>query len=163
MGDESGGPGRPQGVNLVTAPGSCDGVCEVHGAFRAQPARACLRDPARKCSTLDTSRPRGRRKYRRVMWEFGTEGSPCQHVCEGSHAAHRMFRSRNARSEFPGRHARVGLHGKPCSFRGRVTSPGISQRKLRVSCTRRLTWGIPRKRALVVMHRATTRPQVSSD
>ena len=69
-GDTNGEPGGPQRVNLVTAPGSRDGSYEVHGTFRARPARARLRDPARKRTTLDTSQPRGRQKYRGVF-EFG--------------------------------------------------------------------------------------------
>ena len=60
-GDTSSEPGGLQRVNLATTPGSRDGVYEVHGAFRAWPARARLRDrnPARERSTLDISRPRG--------------------------------------------------------------------------------------------------------
>jgi len=61
-GDTSGELNRPQRVNLASAPGSRDGSYEVHGA------RAHLRDPAQKRSTLDTSRPRGRRKCRQV-WD----------------------------------------------------------------------------------------------
>ena len=63
-GDGCGEPFAPYRAILVTAPGSRDGMCEVHGAFRARPARALLRDcdPARERSTLDTNRPRGRRK-----------------------------------------------------------------------------------------------------
>ena len=61
-GDMSSELNRPQRVNLATAPGSCDGAYEVHGAFRARLARARLRDCnlARESSTSDTSWPRGR-------------------------------------------------------------------------------------------------------
>ena len=126
MGDTSSEPGRPQRVNLATAPSSRDGAYEVHGALRTRPTRARLRDPARKCSTSDTSRPRGRRKCRRVF-EFGTDGSTCERVCKAPRAACHVFCSRNARSGFLGRYARAGLHGKPCRFSVRVTSPGTSQ------------------------------------
>ena len=65
-GDGCGEPFAPYRAILVTVPSLRDGVCEVHGAFRARPAQAHLRDcdPARERSTLDTSRPRGRRKCR---------------------------------------------------------------------------------------------------
>ena len=53
---------------------------EVHGAFRAPPACARLRDLARKCSTSDTSRPRGRLKCRRVLSEFGKRVHMRAHV-----------------------------------------------------------------------------------
>jgi len=84
-GDMNGEPGRLQRFNLTTAPGSRDGAYEVHGAFHARPARVRLRNrnPARERSPLDTSQPRGRLKWRwRVLCEFGTDGSACEHVCE---------------------------------------------------------------------------------
>ena len=148
-----------------TAPVSWDVAYGARFAFSERPSRTRLRggNPARKRSALDSTRPCGRLKWRRVLFEFGKQGSPCERVCEASRAVRRVFRLRNARSEPPGRHARAGLHGKPCRFRGRVTLPGISQRELRVSCTRWLAWGIPRKRALFVMRRATTRLHVSAD
>jgi len=96
MGDGCGELFAPYRAILVTVLGSCDGVCEVQGAFRARPAQARLRDcdPARERSTLDTSRPCGRRKCRRVM-EFGTRGLPRGRVCGASRAAYRVFCSRN--------------------------------------------------------------------
>ena len=39
-GNGNGEPGRPQRVNLATAPGSRNGAYEVQGAFLARPARA---------------------------------------------------------------------------------------------------------------------------
>jgi len=153
MGDMNGEPGRPQRVNLATAPGSRDSAYRVHGAFRVRPERARLhdRDPARKRSTSDTSQPRGRRKCRRVLCELGTDGSPCRHVCEAPRAACRVFCSRNARSGSTGRYAWAGLHGLPCRFGVRVTSPGTSWRELRVNSACCPAWGIPRKRALSAM------------
>ena len=162
-GDRKSKPGRPQMVNLATVPGSRDSAYEVHGTFCARPACACLRDrhPVRERSTLDTSRPRGRRECRwRVLYEFGTDGSTCGRVCEAPCAARRVFCSQNDRSGFPGRCARAGFHGKPRRFGARVTSLGISQRELRASGACWLAWRTPRRRALVAMHRATTRPQV---
>ena len=127
-------------------------ACEVHGAFHA---RASLRDcdPARERSTLDTSRPCGRRKGRQVRVEFGTCGFPRGHVCGASRAAYRVFCSRNAQSGFPGRCARANLHGKSRRLGARVTSPGISQHECRGNSARRPVWGIPRERALVGMCR----------
>jgi len=166
MGDLNGELNRPQRVNLATAPGSRDGAYEAHGAFRVRPACVHLRDrnPARERSTSDTSRPRGRRECRwRVLYEFGTDGSTCGRVCEAPCAARRVFCSQNDRSGFPGRCARAGFHGKPRRFGARVTSLGISQRELRASGACWLAWRTPRRRALVAMHRATTRPQVSAN
>ena len=158
-GDTSGELNRPQRVNLSSAPGSRDGSYEVHGAFRAWPARTRLRDPARKHSMLDTSRPRGRRKWQRVVIEFGKQGSTCERVCGAPRAACRVFCSRNARSGFPGRDARSGLHGKPRRFVARVTSSAqTSRRELRVNSAHCPVLGIPRKRALGAISRVTTRP-----
>ena len=155
---------RPQRVNLATAPGSCDGAYEAHGAFRAWPAHAHLRDrnPARESSSSDTSRPHGWRKWRRVN-EFGTRGFPCGRVCGASRAACHVVCLRNARSRSPGRYAQAGLHAKPRRFGARVTSMGTSWRELRARGARWLAWRTPRKQALIAMRRATTRPQVSSD
>jgi len=161
-GDTSSELNRLTRVNLATTPGSRDGAYEVHGAFRARLARARLRDPARKRSTSDTSRPRGRRKCRRVLCEFGTDGSTCEHVCEAPRAARRVFCSQNARCGFPGRCARAGLHGKPHRFSVRVTSLGTSRRELRASGARWLAWRTPRRRVLIVMRRVTTRPRLSA-
>ena len=44
-GDGCGEPFAPYRAILVTAPGSRDGMCEVHGAFRARPALCFLRAP----------------------------------------------------------------------------------------------------------------------
>jgi len=106
-GDGCGEPFAPYRAVLVTAPGSRNGTYEVRGALRARPARACLRDPAQKRSTSDTSRPRGRLKCRRVLMEFGTRGFPRGRVCGAPRAACRVFCSRNAWSGFPGDDARV--------------------------------------------------------
>jgi len=145
MGDTSGELNRPQRVNLVTAPGSRDGSYEVHGTFRARPARARLRDPARKRTTLDTSQPRGRQKYRGVF-EFGKQGFPCGRVCEAPRAACRVFCSRNARSGFPGRCARANLHGKPRRLGVRVkSSPRTSQHECWVNSAHCPAWGIRQK------------------
>jgi len=150
-GDGCGEPSAPYGTILITAPGSSDGVCEVHGA---RPARARLRDPARKCSTSDTSRPRGWRKCRRMLGEFGKRGFPCARVCKASRAAYRVF---CARSGFPGRYTRAGRRGKPRRFGVRVTSLGISQHECRGKNARIPAWGIPRERALGAMCRVTSR------
>jgi len=160
-GDMNGEPVRPRRVNLTTAPGSRDSAYEVRGSFHARPARARLRDrdPARKRSTSDTSRPRGRRKCRRVLCEFGTDGSPCEHVCEAPHAAQRKRRARNAWRGSTGRYAQAGLHGKPRRFGVRVTSSArTSRRELRASGARWLAWRTPRRRVLIAMRRVTTRP-----
>jgi len=164
-GDTSSEPGRPQMVNLAIVPGSHDGEYEVHGVFRARPSCVRLRDcdPARERSTLDTSRPRGRRKCRRVLGEFGTDGSTCERVCEAPRAARRVFCSQNARTGSPGRYARASLQGKPRRFSVRVTSLGTLRRELRASGARWLAWRTPRRRVLIVMRRSTTRLQVSSD
>ena len=156
-GDTNGEPRGPQRVNLTTAPGSRNGPYEVPGALRAWPARARLRDPARKRSTSDTSRPRGRLKWRRVLDEFGTRGFPRGRVCGASHAAYRVFCSWNAWSGLPGRRTHAGLHGKPRRLGARVTSSaGISRHECRGNSARWLTWGIPRERALVGMCRVTS-------
>jgi len=102
MGDGCGEPSVPCRVDLVTAPGSHDGSYGVRGALRARPARARLRDPARKCSMSDTSQPRGRLGYRRVSGEFGKQGFPRGRVYGASRAACRVLCSRNVRSGFPG-------------------------------------------------------------
>jgi len=164
-GDMSSELNRPQKVNLATAPGSRDGAYEVHGTFHAQPTHARLhdRDPARKRSTSDTSRPCGRRKCRRVLCEFGTDGSPCEHVCEAPHAAQCKRRARNAWRGSTGRYARAGLHGKPRRFGVQVTSSArTSRRELRASGARWLAWRTPRRRVLIAMRRATTRPRLSA-
>ena len=163
MGDGKSKPGK---VNLATAPGLPDGAYEVHGAFRAWPARACLRDcnPARERSTSDTSRLRGRRECRwRVMCEFGADGSACGRVCEAPHAAHRVFCLWNARSRFLGLYARAGLHRKQRRFGARVTSLGTSRHEGQVNSACCPAWRNPRKRALVAISGVMTRPQVSSD
>ena len=152
-GDGCGEPFVPYGAVLVTAPGSRNGVYEVRGALRARPARARLRDPAWKPSTSDTSRPRGRLKWWRVLMEFGTRGFPRGRVCGASRAACRVFCSR---SGFLGRCARANLHGKPRRFGMRVTSPGISRHEGRVNSARCPAWGIPRKRALIAIDRVTS-------
>ena len=87
-----------------TAPVSRDVACEVHSAFSERPSRPRLRggNPAQKRSTWDSTRPRGRLKWWRGLFEFGKQGSPCERVCEESRAARRVFRSRNAWSGFPG-------------------------------------------------------------
>ena len=160
-GDMNGEPGGQQRVNSATALGSCDGSYEVYGAFRARPARARFRDPARKRYTSDMSLPRGRRKYRRVLWEFGTDGSTCERVCEAPRAACHVFCSQNARSAFPGRCACAGLHGKLRRCGVRVMSAvGTSRHELRASCTSWLVWGIPQRRAIC---RVTSRLHVSPD
>ena len=122
-GDTSSELNRPQRVNLATAPGSRDGTYEVHAVFRARPACARLHDrnPARKRSTFDTSRPRGRQKCRRVLGEFGTDGSACGRMCETPRATCRTFCKQNVRSGFPGRCTRAGRHRKPRRFGARVT------------------------------------------
>ena len=151
MGDGCGEPSAPCKVILVTAPVPRDAAYEARLAFREWPSRASA-----------TRRPRGRLKCRRVSDDFGTRGFPCGRVCGASHAACRVFCSRNAWSGSTGRYARAGLHGKPCRFCVRMTSPGISQHEGRVNSARCPTWGIPRKRALIAMHRATLRMQLWS-
>jgi len=203
--DGCGEPSVPYKVILATAPGSQDVACEARSAFCERPSRArlCGGNPVWKRSTFGTRRPRRRLKCRwRVLYEFGTDGSTCGRMCEAPRAACRVFCSRNARSGSTGRYARAGLHGKPCSFGVRVTSPGTSRRErrsrdarsgflgrcaraglhgkprrfgaqvmspgtswreFRASGVRWLAWRTPRRRALVVMRRATKRPQVSSN
>jgi len=127
-------------------------------AFSERPSRARLRgrNPARKCSMWDSTRPRGRLKWRRGLFEFGTCGFPRGRVCRASRAAYRVFCSRNVRSGFPGLCTHANLHGKPRRFGVRVTSPGISRHECLGNCARCPTWGIPRERALVGMCRVTS-------
>ena len=55
------------------------------------------------------------------------------------------------------------VHGKPRRFGARVTSSARTlRRELRVNSARCPAWGIPRKRALVAIGRATTRPRLSA-
>ena len=130
-------------------------MCEFRGALRAWPACARLRDPARKRSTSDTSRPRGRLKWRRVI-EFGTCGFPRGRVSGASHAAYRVFCSRSTRSRSPVCYACAGRRKKPRRPGVRVTSLGISQHECRRNSTRGRAWGIPRKRALIGVGRVTS-------
>ena len=93
-----------------TAPVSWDVAYGARFTFSERPSRAHLRggNPAWKRSTWDSTRPHGRLKWRRVLFEFGKQGSSCERVCEASRAARRVFRSRNAgmtRSGGPARQA----------------------------------------------------------
>jgi len=126
-----------------------------------RPKHARLRDrnPVLKRLVRGTKPARARLKGR--LCEFGKHGSPCEHVCGVSHAARRVFCSRNARSESPGRHARAGLRGKPRRFCVRVTSPGISQRELQVSSAHRPAWWMAQRRVLVAINGATIRFRLS--
>ena len=117
-GDGNGEPGRPHKVVLETARPSRDVACEVRSVFCERPKRARLRDrkPALKRLVPGTKPARARLKGR--LCEFGKHGSPCERVCGASRAARRVFCSRNARSESPGRHARAGLHVQAARFHG---------------------------------------------
>ena len=94
--------------------------------------------------------------------EFGTCGVPrgrvcgVPRVCGASRAACHVFCPWNARSGFPGRCARAGLHGKPRRFGARVMSPGLSRHECRGTGARCPMWGTPRERALVEMCRVTS-------
>ena len=144
-GDGCGEPSAPNKVIVATTPASQDVACEARSALSERPSRVRLRvrNLAWKCCAWDSTRPRGQLKWWRVLVEFGKQGSTCERVCEAPRAACRVFCSR---SGFLGRCARAGLHRKPRRFGVRVTSSvGTSQGELRVSCTRWLAWGTPRK------------------
>jgi len=163
-GDTSSEPGRPHKVVWVTAPAPPDAACEVRSVFCEWPKHARLRDrkPAPERLVRGTKPPRARLKGR--LYEFETDGSTCGRVCEAPRAACRVFCSRSARGESPGRNARAGLHGKPRRFGVRVTSSvGTSRCELRASSARWLAWRIPRKRALGAISRVMTSLHVSPD
>ena len=163
-GDRYSEPNGPLVRILGTAPVSRVVAFGARFAFSERPSRACLRggNPARKRSAWDSRRPRWQLKWRRVLVEFGKQGSTCERVCEAPRAACRVFCSRKARSGFPGRCARAGLHGKPRRFGVRVTSSaGASLRELQANSARWLAWGIPRKRALSAISRVTSWLHVS--
>jgi len=155
-GDGNGEPGRPHKVILVTAPAPRDVGCEARPVCCA---RLHDQNLALKRLVRGTKLAHARLKGR--LCEFGKHGSQCECMCVASRAACHVFCSRNAWSEFPGRHARAGLHGKPRRFRVRVTSPGISQRELQVSSTHRPAWRMAQRRVLVAINGATLRPHVS--
>ena len=75
-----------------TAPVSRDIAHGARFAFSERPSHARLRvgNPARKRSAWDSTRSRGRLKWRRGLFEFGKQGSPCERMCEASHAARRV-------------------------------------------------------------------------
>ena len=141
-----------------------DAAYEARSAFREWPSRARLRagNPLRERPAFRKSPSHGRLKCRPGLMEFGKRGFPCARVSKASHAACRVFCSRNARSGFPGRCARASLHGKPRRLGVRVTSPGISWHECRGKSARSPTWGIPRKRALIGMCRVTSWRHVSA-
>ena len=130
-GDGCGEPSAPCKVILVTAPVPRDAAHEARSAFRERPSRARLRGgiPVRERPAFWKTPSRGRLKCRQVRDEFGTDGSTCERVCEAPRAACRVFCSRNARSGFPGRYARAGLHRKPRRFGVRVTSSARTSRR----------------------------------
>ena len=165
-GDRYSEPNGPLVSISGTSPVTRDVAYGARFALSERPSRARLRggNPARKRSAWDSTRPRGRLKWRQVLFEFGKQGSPCERMCEAPRAACHVFCSRNTRSGFPGRYARAGLHGKPHRFGVRVTSSAqTSRRELRAIGARCPVWGIPQKRVLIVMHRATTRPRLSPE
>ena len=78
MGDGCGKPFVPYKVIVVTAPASQGIAYEARLAFSERPLRTRLRgrNPAWKRSAWDSTRPRGRLKWRRGLVEFGTRGFP---------------------------------------------------------------------------------------
>jgi len=161
-GDGNGEPNVMHGIVLETAPALRDAVCEVRSVFCERPKRARLRDQEPVLKRLVHGAKPARARLKGRLCEFGKHESPCERVCGASRAARRVFCSRNARSESPGRHARAGLHGKPRWFHVRVMSPWISQHESQVSGAQ-LTWWMARKRAHGAIDGATLRYYVSPE